>query len=66
METRILVGLVLLILLAWSIWRWWHAGDKEYQVDPADDAAPPPEFTPTQPDDREQPLDGGPGPVKPK
>ncbi len=58
METiRILVGVALVILLAWSIWRWWHADQP-----PRFEEAPPPDFLPTEPGDREQPMDSGGGP----
>lgn len=51
-----IAGLALLAALAYSMWRWYHAGDKK-PIEVDDDA---------DSDGREQPKDGGPVPTKPK
>jgi hypothetical protein len=51
-----IAGLALLAALAYSMWRWYHAGDKN-PIEVDDDA---------DSDGREQPQDGGPVPTKPK
>lgn len=52
----IIVGVALVVALAISMWRWYHAGDKKpAEIDDGADS-----------DGREQPKDGGPVPTKPK